>query len=152
MTLTFRLTALLTGSPFWYHLTNVALHGVATALVVRFADFSPFKKGEISLMGGLLFALHPIHCEAVAGVVGRADVMSTVFFLAGLLTYEEHQKHRSNLKLLIATLILSIASFLSKEYGITLPVVCFLYDVIEILLKPSLLKVTKHEFFKYLFH
>ena len=32
---------------------------------------------------GILFAVHPIHCEAVAGVVGRADVLATLFCFLG---------------------------------------------------------------------
>jgi len=35
----------------------------------------------ISLNLGLLFAVHPIHAEAVAGVVGRADILATIFCL-----------------------------------------------------------------------
>merc|ERR1712038_2061754 len=34
---------------------------------------------------GLLFAIHPVHVEAVAGVVGRADILSGIFFLLSLI-------------------------------------------------------------------
>ena len=32
-------------------------------------------------MAALMFAVHPIHTEAVASVVGRAEVMCCFFFL-----------------------------------------------------------------------
>lgn len=43
--------------------------------------------GRLPFMAGLLFASHPIHTEAVAGVVGRADLLSCLFFLLALVTY-----------------------------------------------------------------
>lgn len=125
VTLTYRLTARLTHEPLWYHLTNVLLHLIATILVMQLS-----KCFELLNNGALLFAVHPIHCEAVAGLVGRADLMATIFFIAGLLAYEKYRKER-NIKLFIATLILTASSFLSKEYGIVLPVICITYDVIN---------------------
>lgn len=40
-----------------------------------------------SLIAALIFAVHPIHTEAVTGVVGRAETLSSVFFLTALLLY-----------------------------------------------------------------
>ena len=42
-----------------------------------------------------MFALHPVHTEAVAGVVGRAEVLSAVFFFAALLSYHRHVRLRA---------------------------------------------------------
>ncbi len=41
-------------------------------------------------LAALLFAVHPVHTEAVAGVVGRADVLAAVFFLGSVLAYARH--------------------------------------------------------------
>ena len=116
VTLSFRWTAQLAGldGAYWFHLTNVLLHCAATMAVT-------ISAGRVS---GLLFAVHPVHCEAVAGLVGRADVICTLFFLAGLSTW----KGRSGL---VATLFFTTAAFFSKEYGITLPPVCLLSDLIS---------------------
>lgn len=43
---------------------------------------------------GLIFATHPIHTEAVAGVVGRADLAACNFYLLSFLTYIAHVKVR----------------------------------------------------------
>src|SRR5581483_3102514 len=40
-----------------------------------------------TLLGALLFAAHPLHAEAVAGVVGRAEVFALAFALASLLAH-----------------------------------------------------------------
>jgi hypothetical protein len=49
-------------------------------------------------------------------------MVCTLFFLAGLFTYTKRN--------LTGTLILTLAAFLSKEYGIMLTPVCLLYDLI----------------------
>ena len=45
--------------------------------------FSP-----ISLISTLLFAIHPIHTEAVTGIVGRAELLSSIFFILTILAYQ----------------------------------------------------------------
>ncbi|OWZ03829.1 LOW QUALITY PROTEIN: hypothetical protein PHMEG_00024377 [Phytophthora megakarya] len=40
-----------------------------------------------SVTAGLLFAVHPIHCDAVASIVGRADLLCTAFSLLAFLSY-----------------------------------------------------------------
>lgn len=45
-------------------------------------------------VAGLTFAAHPIHTEAVAGVVGRADLAACNLFLLSFLLYSEHIRLR----------------------------------------------------------
>ena len=45
-----------------------------------------------SFTAPLLFAAHPIHSEAVSGVVGRADVGAAIFLLLALLSYIQYCK------------------------------------------------------------
>jgi protein O-mannosyl-transferase len=67
----------------WYHLVNILWHAAAcvtvAALARRLAD------DPTALIAGLLFAVHPVHVEAVANVVGRAELMAGVF--VGLAVY-----------------------------------------------------------------
>ena len=49
------------------------------------------------LLAGLLFALHPVHCEAVAGIVGHAELLSAAFALTGLLAYVSAARPRDRL-------------------------------------------------------
>ena len=71
--------------PSGFHLVNVLLHAFAAALVaVLGARLMGIPGG---LAAGLLFAVHPVHVEAVANVVGRAEVLATVFALATALAY-----------------------------------------------------------------
>lgn len=48
--------------------------------------FMPFKASYVS---ALLFAIHPIHTEAVTGIVGRAESLCSIFFLTSFLLYKK---------------------------------------------------------------
>jgi Tfp pilus assembly protein PilF len=82
-TLTFALDHALHGlEPLGYHVVNVALHAAVSALVlVVFAAVTAAPR--VALASALLFATHPIHTEAVANLVGRAELLAAAgFFLA----------------------------------------------------------------------
>jgi len=84
-TLTFALDHALHGlDPVGYHVVNVLLH--ATVSVLVFAVFSRVAAPVPAAIAALLFAAHPVHTEAVASVVGRAELLAAGgFFLAWLL-------------------------------------------------------------------
>ncbi|MCS7079636.1 MAG: tetratricopeptide repeat protein [Chloracidobacterium sp.] len=64
--------------PFGYHLTNVLLHAANVAWL--FYLLRRYRVGaEIAGLTGLLFAVHPVHTEAVANVVGRAELLGMFF-------------------------------------------------------------------------
>ena len=95
--LSFRLNYLLGGFRAWgYHLVNILLHCLATSLVVRLARLL-FPAHVPVAVTGLLFAAHPIHTEAVAGIVGRADVAACIFYLLSFQCYMAHVRHRDRL-------------------------------------------------------
>ena len=39
------------------------------------------------MLAALIFAVHPIHTEAVAGIVGQAELLSAAMSILALLTY-----------------------------------------------------------------
>ncbi|CAL8262266.1 unnamed protein product [Merluccius merluccius] len=134
-TLSFRLNHALGGlEPRGYHLVNVAFHGTVTGLFTLLARLL-LGHGPWSLLAGLLFASHPIHTEAVAGVVGRADVGAALFFLLSLLCYVRHCRlrgHEGPRRLsvwLLGSLGLAACSMLWKEQGVTVLAVSALYEL-----------------------
>jgi tetratricopeptide (TPR) repeat protein len=85
-TLTFAANHAIHGlEPFGYHLVNVILHACVSVLVfVVFARVTAMPLA--AAIAGLLFAAHPVHTEAVASVVGRAELLAAAgFFCAWLL-------------------------------------------------------------------
>ncbi|XP_016130121.1 transmembrane and TPR repeat-containing protein 2 [Sinocyclocheilus grahami] len=134
-TLSFRLNYALGGlDPWGFHLVNVVLHCATTAL---FSSLSSLLLGSgcWSLLAGLLFAAHPIHTEAVAGIVGRADVGAALFFLLALRCYLRHCSlrmsgaHGRSWTWFLGTLACASCSMLWKEQGVTVLAVAAMYDV-----------------------
>ncbi|CAH1154750.1 unnamed protein product [Phaedon cochleariae] len=116
-TLTFRSNYTLFGlNPLWFHLTNVSLHALACVLFTRACLQVAGLRPPFATLAGLLFATHPIHTEAVTGIVGRADVLACVFFLISVLSYHgsEDGKHHTWISTFFGGL-----SMLAKETGIT---------------------------------
>jgi len=122
--LTFRLNYLLGGlKPLGYHVVNVLLHALVSGLVPVWASLGPRVSKHTALLAGLLFAVHPVHCEAVAGVVGRAELAATATMLLSLIAFHKHQ--------LPLTILLSGVALLFKEQGLmTLPL-CAVFHLLR---------------------
>lgn len=78
--------------PKGYHAANVLLHCAVTYLV--YAVYRTLMPGRRPAAAAAVFAVHPVHAEAVAGVVGRADLLACLFYLAAFLCYAAHVRHR----------------------------------------------------------
>ncbi|XP_003699417.1 transmembrane O-mannosyltransferase targeting cadherins 2 [Megachile rotundata] len=128
---TFRLNHLLGGlEPWGYHLVNVALHAACTVLVVKVArKVLPGRNNLGHAITGFLFAVHPIHSEAVAGIVGRADLLACLLTLSAFLAYCVHcEQTRSPFPLLLAIVSSTLAT-LAKETGISSLALCLLWEL-----------------------
>jgi hypothetical protein len=74
--LTFRANYMVHGlDPFGYHVLNVVLHALVSGLAVPFYVRILHGDSSVAATAALLFAVHPVHCEAVASVVGRAELL-----------------------------------------------------------------------------
>ena len=68
----------------------------------------------------LLFAVHPVHVEAVSGVVGRADILAAITFFLAFLSYNKTlTSQRFSFMFFLLTVILAGISMLCKENGVT---------------------------------
>lgn len=68
--------------PAGFHAVNVALHGVCCGLVWWWALLLA-RNRAVATLCALWFAAHPMHAEAVANIVGRAEVLAAIFLLCG---------------------------------------------------------------------
>lgn len=82
--------------PRGYHAANVLLHCAVTYLVYALCrTLSAGRRPPAAAVAAAsVFAVHPVHAEAVAGVVGRADLLSGLFYVAAFLCYVAHVRHR----------------------------------------------------------
>lgn len=116
------------GAPAGFHVVNVALHAVVTLLVVLVLGQLIPVAG--AFLGGMIFALHPVHVEVVANVVGLAELLGATFFLGACFLFLKRRKALGPRAVAGISLLYAL-SFLSKESGVTLPAVIFLLDAYD---------------------
>lgn len=110
-------------SPLIYHIDNILLH-TACSLLVYFIVRELVEHRYAPLFAALLFAVHPVHTEAVAWVSGRAELLATLFFLLAFLAFLRRWGGRLWFTVSPTLFLLGV---LSKETAAMLPAVIFLY-------------------------
>ncbi|XP_016925427.4 protein O-mannosyl-transferase Tmtc4 [Drosophila suzukii] len=112
---------------------NLLLHCVNTLLMwrlVRSLYVPEVNTERWAILSAALFAAHPIHTEAVSGVVGRAELMfAMIHLLCLLLTVANAGKHGLQTGGLI--LLLTAVGMLFKESAVTIPMSCVLLDYFQ---------------------
>jgi tetratricopeptide (TPR) repeat protein len=74
------------GAPWFSHLTNVLIHCFNAVLVLLlFRQILGNNSGAFA--GSLLFAVHPVHTEAVAAVFSRMDLLALLLLLPAALNW-----------------------------------------------------------------
>uniref|UniRef100_A0A8C3G4M1 dolichyl-phosphate-mannose--protein mannosyltransferase n=1 Tax=Cyclopterus lumpus TaxID=8103 RepID=A0A8C3G4M1_CYCLU len=144
--LTFKLNILLGGmTPLYFHIINVCLHCAVTCLLLYTGERFVFEDSRLAFVTALLFVVHPVHTEAVSGIVGRADVLACLLFLLTFLSYirsvgvcvsEDSLPSTVSVWFLLLSLLLGTCAMLVKETGITVFGVCMLYDALVLCRKP----------------
>jgi protein O-mannosyl-transferase len=101
------------GRPFLFHLVNLLLHAAVTLLLyllLRTILRSSPGGNAVALASALLFAVHPIHTEAVASIVGRSELLAAGFLLAAWIL---HIRDRE-----IGAIVCFVLALLSKESAV----------------------------------
>ncbi len=115
-----------------WHLVSALLHIGTTLLVYVLAK----KWGvcqTVSAAAALLFAVHPVHSEAVAWASSTPDILLAFFTLAALICYEYARKaEKIDLLWMTASLICAILAMGSKETGVLIPAFIVFREVLEI--------------------
>uniref|UniRef100_A0A2C9JZX4 dolichyl-phosphate-mannose--protein mannosyltransferase n=1 Tax=Biomphalaria glabrata TaxID=6526 RepID=A0A2C9JZX4_BIOGL len=130
--------------PLGFHVINILLHGMVCAALLPVFSIIISADGtcrfqRLALVCSLLFAVHPVHTESVAGVVGRADLLCALFFILSFLAYVKgvtvYSRYRpecfSSSWVFLSTMLSVLATF-SKEQGITVIGICCAYDILVV--------------------
>jgi tetratricopeptide (TPR) repeat protein len=118
--------ALFGAEPAGYHSVNVLLHGLASLTVLSWLLAIGLSR-RVATVAALLFAVHPVHSEAVCYVSSRSELlMGLCLLLAAALhaRYRASGERRSQL----AAITAASGSLLAKSVGIVLPVAVALGD------------------------
>ncbi len=131
--LTFALNYGLGGvNPFGYHLLNLLLHFAVSLILYNLARQLGLSWGA-ALIGAAVFAVHPLHTEAVTGIVGRAELVMALGVLLALLWYHRSgAPARLEVRYLLASLAAFLMALMSKEQAMVLPVLLLLADLVAL--------------------
>jgi tetratricopeptide (TPR) repeat protein len=118
--------------PQGYHLTNIVIHGLVTCLVflaglVLFEHVFHEKNLLFPALASLIFAVHPVHTEAVAWISAMGELLMSFFCLLSFYVYILRAKKKTYYQYFISALLFFLAA-LSKITAMTLPVLLILYD------------------------
>jgi tetratricopeptide (TPR) repeat protein len=129
-------------NPFGFHLSVLLAHLLNTGLVFILAQrltswvnpklaptqHSNFNAGALlPLLVGSLFAVHPVHSEAVAWIAGRNDVFCTTFILSSMVLYIRFRRTGQEWTFGLSMLFFFFA-LLTKETAVGLVFLYPLYD------------------------
>ena len=127
-----------------YHLTNIALHALNSALVVltvfasmlhKITKISPsehIRRIIIASAAGILFAVHPIHSEAVMFISsGRADLAagSLTFITFIVYAFVRYWDEVNSMTFVVTwSLFTTLVAVMLKETAATLPLLLAAWD------------------------
>lgn len=114
--------------PGAYHLLAVLLHAAATVLVYLLAR-KCLAGWQAAFLAGALFAVHPIHSEAVVWAASVPDLAMTVFVLVAVHLFLRHNAS-PGIPAGGAIALLYLGAMLSKETGILLPLLLIGYELL----------------------
>lgn len=108
------------GNPMLFHAVSIALFVLLAVLVL--ALLREVLDERSALVGGVLFAAHPVHTEAVANVVGQAELLAAIGVVAATTLYiRARRRGGPDLRQALGISALYAGASLAKEHALLLP-------------------------------
>lgn len=114
---------------YGFHLVNVCLH-VGVVLLVFAVARVMLKDRTVAFVAACLFAIHPIHTEAVAWVAAVTSLDVTFFYLLTFLLYLKMARPHGDLSpwIKLASVLSFALTIFSKEQALTFPFLALVYE------------------------
>ncbi|MFC1577135.1 tetratricopeptide repeat protein, partial [Candidatus Omnitrophota bacterium] len=96
-------------------------------LLVFWFAYRLSRKPVIACVTAALFGIHPLHCESVAWISERKDLLCAVFYCLALIEYLKYIDRKKAASYALC-LLFTVLSLLSKPMAVTLPVILLLLD------------------------
>jgi tetratricopeptide (TPR) repeat protein len=107
------------GAPWVFHATSIAMHAAVSLLVL--ALLLRLASPGAALIGALLFAVHPLHTEVVANVVGQAEMIAAACVIAACIVYVDRPGQEAGVRRSLLIVALFLTGMLAKEGAVVLP-------------------------------
>ncbi len=107
----------------YYHVFAIFIHFICTWLVYKLALQLTNDK-VLALFTGLIFAVHPVHTEAITFITTSFDIVGIIWALLSILFYT-----KPNRKLFhyVSSLLFFILAIFSYEITLVIPLILLLY-------------------------
>lgn len=131
-----------------YHIVNISLHLITSWIVFLVflqtlylyklniaktdSAFRYMPTEGVALLGSVLWAIHPIHTQAVTYIVQRQTVLAAMFYMLAMYCYMHARMHRKIWPRTILILLVGVCYFLgigSKQNAVLLPLSLIGYEV-----------------------
>ncbi len=115
-------------NPAGYHVTNIILHLLSTALVFWLIGILS-NNWFIAFGAALIFGIHPVQTESVVWISQRKNVLSYFLFMASMTAYAQSRRHpeKGRFYFMLSWLTFMAACF-AKALVVVLPAVLFAFD------------------------
>ncbi|MGH9405398.1 MAG: tetratricopeptide repeat protein [Terriglobia bacterium] len=112
-----------------FHLTSIAFHAGVVCLLYAVTK-RLFGDRTLAFLASALFAVHPIHTEAVDWIAAITDLEATFFFLLAFWFFLRMEDTPAGRRPLLSSLMLLSfgLALLSKESAATLPLIAAIYE------------------------
>lgn len=111
------------GAPWVFHVTNIVLYGAVTIAVFWLA--SALLPRRPAWLVAALFAVHPVHVEAVANVVGQSELTVALLLILATGIYVRrrlaNRDRRIPMRSAVAICLCYAVALFAKEHAIVLP-------------------------------
>lgn len=128
---------------YGFHVVNVVLHGIVTALATESASYVFCDGSEADVLSqiiaGAVFGLHPVHAEAVSNLTSRGELLMSFFFLSAFLVFAGQVSKdsvprpgvQSFVSIYVIPWLCMTLSLFSKEQGATCLITLVIFDFVH---------------------
>ncbi len=118
------------GAAWLFHLVNILTHALVSVLV--FLLLARITTRVPAMLGALVFAVHPLHTEAVANMVGQAELTAAAMVLGACLIHAARPEGMYvSWPRRVAMGALFLLAVLAKESAVVLPGLLVLIDLMQ---------------------
>jgi tetratricopeptide (TPR) repeat protein len=114
--------------PLIFHLSNIIYHCLFCCLLLYLLILLQIKR-KISFLIALIYAIHPLFVNAVVWIVGRCDVLMSLFLILSFIFFV-HYIIKGRWWYLCLHLVAFALAVFSKETAIAAPFIFILYAII----------------------
>jgi hypothetical protein len=114
---------------FGYHLINLLWHVINSLLCYLLVRVLVPPRPVVALTAAVLFAVHPVHGDAIFWISARSDLLCTAFYLLSMILYVRGRGSGRRRAPTVGSVVAFVLALLSKEVALSLPLLVVILDL-----------------------